>query len=248
MRSLGPPWPPTPWTPDGWIRRLGTLPLMHQPEEQWMYNTGTQALGVLLERAAGASVEAFLHARIFEPLGMADTGSSVPPDQLHRLTTAYAPDPESGDLAVLDSGKDSWWSRPPRFPDCSGWLVSTIDDYWAFVQMILGRGVYGGERILSETSVDLMTIDHTTREQRATNSIFLGDHSGWGLGMAVPAAGGYAGIPGGFGWDGGTGTTWRSDVDRDLTGILLTQRAMTSPQPPLALTDFWAGAYRAIEM
>jgi len=71
--------------------------------------------------------------------------------------------------------------------------------------------------------------------------------SGWGYGMAVPAADGSASVPGGFGWDGGTGTSWRSDRTRDLTGILLTQRAMTSPEPPELFTEFWRRAYKPPE-
>jgi CubicO group peptidase (beta-lactamase class C family) len=248
LATLGPPWPPTPHTPDEWMRRLGSLPLMYQPGEQWMYNTGLQVLGVLLERAAGKPLEAFLRECVFKPLGMHDTGFSVSLSQRGRLTTAYKPDPESGALAVLDGVADSYFSRAPTFPNAAGWLVSTIDDFWAFVQMFLNSGVYRGERVISAASVKLMTTDHLTQEQRSAANIFLGDHGGWGLGMLVPAAGVEPGeIPGGFGWDGGTGTTWRTDVDRGLTGILFTQRAMTSPAPPEAFVDFWNCAYQAID-
>lgn len=142
LRTLGPPWPPTPHTPDEWIRRFGSLPLMHQPGERWLYNTGAQVLGVLLERAAGKPLESLLRDRIFEPLGMRDTGFSVSCNQRDRLTTAYATDPESGTWHVLDGVADSYWSSPPAFPSAAGWLVSTIDDYWAFVQMMTGRGAY----------------------------------------------------------------------------------------------------------
>ena len=140
--TLGPPWPPTPHTPDEWIRRFGSLPLMHQPGEQWMYNTGSQVLGVLLERAAGKPLEDFLRERIFEPLGMNDTGFSVAPHQRDRFTTAYAPDPESDVLNVLDGVENSYWSEPPAFPNAGGGLVSTIDDFWAFVAMLLADGTF----------------------------------------------------------------------------------------------------------
>ncbi len=95
-------------------------------------------LGVLLARACGQELESVLRERIFEPLGMNDTGFTVPADQLHRLTTAYQPDPDT--LSVLDGVADSWWSTPPTFPDASGWLVSTIDDDWSFVSMLLSGG------------------------------------------------------------------------------------------------------------
>jgi CubicO group peptidase (beta-lactamase class C family) len=85
-----------------------------------------------------------------------------------------------------------------------------------------------------------------TAQERADNSLFVGDHSGWGLMMAVPAADGSTGVPGGYGWEGGTGTSWRTDPSVGLTGILLTQRAMTSPEPPEVVTDFWNAAYASV--
>jgi CubicO group peptidase (beta-lactamase class C family) len=248
LATLGPPWPPTPHGPDEWMRRFGTLPLMHQPGEQWMYNTSGQVLGVLIERAAGTPLEVFLRERLFHPLGMPDTGFSVSAAQRDRLTTAYTSDPKSGGRCLLDAPGDSFWSGPPAFPSAASWLVSTVDDYWAFARMLLDKGACHDRRILSERSVDLMTKDHLTAGQRAANRIFLGRDGGWGFGMRVPAAGTEpAGIPGGFGWDGGTGTTWRSDVDRDLTGILFTQRTMTSPEPPEIFVDFWNCAYQALD-
>src|SRR5690349_15184980 len=83
-------WPPSPTTPppDEWVRRLGTLPLMHQPGEQWMYGTGSDVLGVLIARASGQPLETFLRERLFEPLGMHDTGFSVPAPKLDRFATS----------------------------------------------------------------------------------------------------------------------------------------------------------------
>src|SRR5690348_18032377 len=123
-----------------------------------------------------------------------------------------------------------------------------------------------GSRLLSAASVREMTRDRMTAAERAESRIFVGDHSGWGLMMLVPAgstgnaaedaanAAEDAGhpadnskIPGGFGWDGGSGTAWRTDRSRGLTGILLTQRMATSPEPVPLVTDFWAAAYAAIE-
>ena len=244
LATLGPPWPPPPLSPDEWIERLGRLPLMHQPGEEWRYNTGAQVLGVLIARAAGMPFESFLQERVFGPLGMTDTAFSVPPGRRHRFTTAYAPDPESGALRVLDGVDDGYWSTPPQFANGAGWLVSTVDDFWSFVQMLLHHGTYGGGRLLSAASVARMTTDHLTREQRDGAAPFLAG-GGWGFGMTVPAADGTRSVPAGFGWDGGMGTTWRSDPARDLTGILMTQRAMTSPQPPDTFVDFWRGAYRS---
>ena len=247
LRTLGPPWPPTPHSPDRWMALFGELPLMAQPGQAWMYNTGAQVLGVLVERVAGRPLETVLTQRLLEPLGMADTAFCVPPHKLDRLTTAYVPEPGSGAVELLDTPETSYWTLPPLFPDAAGWLVSTIDDFWAFVQMLLAGGAYEGGRVLSEESVRLMTTDHLTPEQRRASSLFLGSGGGWGLGMRVPAKGPRSdGIPGGFGWDGGTGTAWRSDLDRRLTGILFTQRAMTSPEPPEVAMDFWNAVYSTV--
>jgi CubicO group peptidase (beta-lactamase class C family) len=243
LQSIGgPPWPPVSHDPDQWIAALGSLPLLAQPGEQWLYNTSGQVLGVLLARAAGKGLAELMRERIFEPLGMADTGFFVPADRLSRLTAFYSPDPETGDLSLIDDASDSWWSRPPSFPDASGWLVSTIDDYWTFVSMLLAGGSLGGERIVSEQSLALMVSDRLTPAQRDGSTLFLGEHGGWGLGMGTPATGSAAWpLPCGFGWEGGSGTTWRTNPESGVTGILLTQRQRNSPAPPPVFDDFWAG-------
>jgi CubicO group peptidase (beta-lactamase class C family) len=243
LQSIGgPPWPPVAHDVDGWIGALGSLPLMSQPGEQWLYNTAGQVLGVLLARASGRDLASVLRERIFEPLGMVDTGFTVPSEAVSRLTTFYVPGPETGEFSVLDDPAHSWWSTPPSFPDGSGWLVSTIDDYWSFVSMLLARGTGQGDRILSPATVDLMTTDRLTASQRGASGLFLGEHGGWGLGLAVPATGSSdQPLPCGFGWDGGSGTTWRSNSRSGVTGILFTQRQATSPVPPPIVEEFWAG-------
>ena len=248
LQSIGgPPWPPVAHDADSWIGALGSLPLMYQPGEQWLYNTSAQVLAVLLARASGKDLESVLRERIFEPLGMTDTGFTVPAGQLSRLTTAYRPNPETGELSVLDDAARSWWSTPPSFPDGSGWLVSTIGDYWSFASMMLAGGTGRGERILSPATVALMTTDRLTSSQRDASALFLGEHGGWGLGLLVPAAGSRdQPLPCGIGWDGGTGTTWRSSPRSGVTGILFTQREVTSPVPGQLVEDFWAGINAAV--
>jgi CubicO group peptidase (beta-lactamase class C family) len=244
LQSIGgPPWPPTSHDADSWIAALGALPLMYQPGEQWLYGTSGQVLGVVLARACGQDLGSVLRERVLEPLGMVDTGFTVPAAQLGRLATAYRPDPASGELAVLDGPPDSWWAAPPSFPDAAGWLVSTIDDLWAFVSMLIAGGAGPDGPVLSSGAVARMTADRLTLGQRETSRMFLGEHSGWGLGLAVPAADAPADapLPCGIGWDGGIGTTWRTDLRRGLTGILLTQREVMSPVPSAMVQEFWAG-------
>jgi CubicO group peptidase (beta-lactamase class C family) len=191
-----------------------------------------------------------LRERLFEPLEMRDTGFSVPEASLDRLATSYWTDPTSGKLTVYDEAVGGQWSRPPAFPSGAGGLVSTIDDYLAFGQMMLSQGKHGGERILSRLSVELMTTDQLTPEQKAVSGLVPGffDSHGWGLGVSVVTRrDDIAAVPGRYGWDGGLGTSWRVDPKEQMCGILMTQRSWTSPVPPNVCVDFWTSAYQAID-
>jgi CubicO group peptidase (beta-lactamase class C family) len=248
---MGPPTQSEP-PPDEWMRRVGTLPLMRQPGEAWMYDLALDVLGVLLARAAGQPLETFLHQRLFAPLGMKDTAFGVPKEKLDRLATAYSPHPDTGALEITDGVEGSLWERPPVFPSAAGGLVSTIDDCLAFGQMLLDFGRQGGrhgrERLLSRSAVELMTTDHLTPEQKAGNELFLGEGGGWGFGLSVVhRRNDLWEVPGRYGWNGGLGTCWANDPQENLVGILLTQRGMTSPMPPAVFRDFWTLAYQAID-
>jgi CubicO group peptidase (beta-lactamase class C family) len=243
--GLAPGLYPPSHAPDEWIKRLGGLPLMHQPGEKWMYQTGFDVLNVLLARAAGQPLETFLRERLFEPLDMKDTGFSVPAAKLDRLATCYQTNAASGGLAVFDESSGGLWSRPPVFPFE---LISTVDDYRAFGQMLLSRGLHGREHILSRPSVEVMTTDQLTTEQKAGAGMILGDNRGWGFGLSmVIRRDDVAAVPGRFGWDGGYGTSWASDPTEDLVAILMTQRVWDSPALPAVYLDFWTSTYQAID-
>ncbi|MFF7652716.1 serine hydrolase domain-containing protein [Streptomyces sp. NPDC007983] len=243
--------------PDEWMRRLGTLPLMYQPGERWLYNVSDDLLGVLVARVTGQSFETFLRERIFDPLGMKDTGFHVPADKIDRLPPLYAPDPQTGEFIVADEVEGGHHSKPPAFPSGGGGLDSTVDDYHAYFRMLLNHGTHGTQRILSRPAVELMTTNRLTSEQLAAreawarNIVHLshgqGQHGGWGFGMAVRTyRGDYAPI-GQFGWDGGAGTTTFADPDNQLVGILLTQTGMSTPDSARAIHDFWTTLYQAID-
>lgn len=243
--------------PDEWMRRLGELPLMHQPGERWQYHISNDLLGVLVARVTGQSFETFLRERIFDPLGMKDTGFHVPANKIDRLPTLYAPDPQTGEFIVWDEAKGGRWSQLPAFQGGGGGLVSTVDDYNAYLRMLLNHGMHESERILSRPAVQLMTTNRLTPEQQAarnamaTNNVHVsfgqGQHGGWGFGMAVRTyRGDYAPI-GQFGWDGGSGTTTYADPDNQLTGILLTQVGLSVPNSARLIHDFWTMVYQAIE-
>jgi CubicO group peptidase (beta-lactamase class C family) len=247
---MGPPRPQSEPAPDEWMRRLGALPLIYQPGERWMYDTGSDVLGVLIARAAGQDLETFLRERLFEPLGMKDTGFSVPAAKIGRLATSYSTNPASGAREVYDRAEGGEWSRPPAFPSAAGGLVSTVDDYLAFGRMLLNRGRHGGERILSRLSVEAMTTDQLTPEQKALSGFVPGfwDSRGWGFGMSViTRRDGVAAVPGRYGWDGGIGTSWSTDPAEELVGILMTQGMWTSPRGPDVYHDFWTQVYQAID-
>jgi CubicO group peptidase (beta-lactamase class C family) len=250
LLGQGMPRPHTPPMPDEWVRRLGTLPLMHQPGERWMYHTGSDVLGVLIARASGQPFETFLRERLFEPLGMKDTGFSVPAAKLDRLATSYWTNFATSAFEPYDAAEGGQWSRPPAFPSGGGGLVSTVDDYLAFGRMMLNHGKHSSARILSRPSVEAMTADHLTPQQKAVSGLLPGyfDNHGWGFGMSVVTRRDDPARPvGSFGWDGGLGTSWCSDPREELVGILMTQRAWTSPNPPDVCLDFWASAYQAID-
>lgn len=233
-----------------WLRRLGQLPLVHQPGERWMYDTGSEVTAALIARATGMSLGEALRQRIFEPLGMKDSAFSVGADSRDRFATAYRRDSAPSGEAIVYDVPDGRWSAPPVFESAGGGLVSTADDYLAFASMLLAGGAHRGTRLLSRPSVTLMTSDHLTAAQRAVSGFWPGyfDNTSWGLGVGIvtrrtrlgPSAGSY-------GWNGLWGTTWYNDPAEDLVAILILQRAHAGdPQLPLQ-KDFWTTVYQAID-
>lgn len=236
-------------SPDEYMKRMGSMPLAYQPGERWLYHTGSEVLGVLIARAAGQSLGAFMHDHLFGPLGMHDTGFQVSADKVGRLASNYMTDPkDSTKLAFFDDARDSRWSRPPVFESGGGGLVSTVDDYLAFQHMLLNKGRHRAERILSRPSVELMMTDQLTPAQKQGAELFFGAGASWGLGGAViTRRTDLWTTPGRYGWDGGYGSSAHLDPAEDMAGVLMTTRVMESPQLPRVFTDFWTSAYQAID-
>jgi CubicO group peptidase (beta-lactamase class C family) len=242
----GPPEPQVPPPPDEWIRRLATLPLLYQPGEHWLYNTGSDVLGVLVARAAGQPLDQFLTERVFRPLGMVDTGFCTA--HVDRLSSCYATDPQSGERHVYDLPSGQWSTRP-AFPSGAGGLVSTLDDMHAFGRMLLAGGRSPeGLRLLGPASVQAMTIDQIGAEPGASGP--SSDASqGWGFGVAVQIRRtGLGPTVGSYGWAGGLGTSWGNDPNHDLVAVVLTTDMFVSAFPPPAvIQDFWTCVHAAIE-
>jgi CubicO group peptidase (beta-lactamase class C family) len=207
---------PGPFQPDfsaaDFMKQLGSLPLIYQPGERWLYHTGADVLGVLIARTSGQPFGDFLHDHLFEPLGMRDTGFQVPADKLGRLASAYMMDPQKKELTFFDDARNSRWSKPPSFAAGGSGLVSTVDDYLAFCRMMLNKGVHGSDRILSRPAVELMMSDQLTAEQKQGTELFFGHGASWGMGGAVVTRRtDLSTTPGRYGWDGGYGTSGHLD-------------------------------------
>ena len=205
--------------PDDWLQTLASVPMLRQPGEAWLYNTCSDIQGVLIARVSGGPLPEFLAERVFEPLGITDTGFHVPAEKQHRIPRLHG------------SIDESIWLQPPIFPSGSGGLASTLADWHRFARMLLADG--GG--LLSPDSVRLMTTDHLTQEQRDASTVFL-EGAGWGFGGAVSADGRY-------GWIGGTGTTAHVAPSSGTIGVLYTQVQMAGPTPTPLMRTFWRYAF-----
>ena len=239
----GPPQPQLVAAPDEWIATLARIPLLYQPGDAWLYNTCSDILGVLIARAAGRPLPEFLAERLFEPLGMVDTGFEVPAGKLDRFTSYYRTGP-AGDLELVDPPGGQWSSRP-AFPSGAGGLVSTADDWHCFAKMLLAGGSAGGRQLLSPASVRQMTTDQLTPSQREASRLFL-EGQGWGFGGSVDVeAVDPWNMPGRYGWVGGTGTAAHITPSTGAVAILLSQLELTGPTPPALMRDFWRYAASA---
>ncbi len=231
LSTFGPPQPAAMPDPDTWMARLGELPLLAQPGERWLYQSGSQVLGVLAARAVGAPFEDVLRERVLAPLGMKDTGFHA--TDTTRLSTAY--DHRDGQFVVSDP-PDGQWSHPPLFPDGGGGLVSSADDVVAFGRMLMR----GGSPVLEPATATEMTRDQLTAAQRAKvwpGFSFLGGR-GWGYGLSVLEDGRYT-------WEGGLGTAWSNVPAQDLTVVVLTQRAADETGMPAVCDAVLAAACAA---
>ncbi|HRD28073.1 MAG TPA: serine hydrolase domain-containing protein [Caulobacter sp.] len=209
--------------PDDWIAGLAALPLIDQPGASFHYSCSTDLLGLLVARIDGAPLGDVLRRRIFEPLGMKDTGFLVPRDQRHRRATMYGFD-EAGRLEprLTAAGQPFLPERPDdmRFESGGQGLWSTLDDYLAFARLFVGGGAVDGVRLLRPETVARMTSNHLTDDQRARAEMLgmpVFTAHGFGLGVAVvldpdnAAAVRCKGGLGTVGWPGAYGGWWQAD-------------------------------------
>lgn len=218
------------------VEKLGRLPLLHQPGTRWHYSVSTDVLGRLVEVVSGQPLDAFFEERIFEPLGMVDTGFMVPADKLDRFAVNYTLD-EEGHLTVQDAPATSAFAGPVSFLSGGGGLVSTPADYFRFAQMLLNKGALEGTRLLGRKTVELMTTNHLDGEYAP----------GYGFGLGVRVCTDVArtqalGSEGEYGWAGLAHTYFFIDPEEEMIGILWTQFFGTMPTS----NQFKTGVYQAV--
>jgi len=199
------------------VDRLAKVPLAHQPGTAWEYSRSVDVLGRVVEVISGKSLGGFFADRIFRPLGMKDSGFSVPQAQQGRLAQAFPIDPATGDkIALIDV------TTPPRYESGGGGAVSTTDDYVRFAQALLNGGRLDRARLLGRTTVAFMASDHlgpisaTIRRPGYT----------FGLGFQVRkdvGLDGQSGSIGEYGWAGAGGTYFWVDPKEQVVAILMTQ-------------------------
>ncbi len=213
------------------IEGLANVPLEFSPGEAWNYSVSTDVLGYLIGKISGKPFEQFLKERIFDPLGMVDTGFYVPPDKAHRLAACYSGDGKGGKVLQDDPTK-SPYLKPPSFVSGGGGLVSTAADYLKFCRMLLGRGALGNVRLISPKTLALMTSNHLPGGKYLpdlSRSLFsepVYNGIGFGLGFAVtvePAKAMLPGSAGEYSWTGAATTAFWIDPAEDLAAIFITQ-------------------------
>ena len=214
-------------TGDEMLKRLGQIPLAHQPGTFWEYSIAVDVLGLLVERAAGKPLDQVLRDMLLEPLGMKDTAWWIPPAKVSRLADAYDSDPQKATMLksyrIFDNPAGKQY-----FKGGSG-LVGTAEDYLKFAQMIVNGGELNGRRYLSRKTVEFMLSDHTLG-MGGTTIASTGPGYGFGLGFAVRQQDGMgwtAGSRGDAMWAGAWGTSFWVDPKESLVAVLMTQGPST---------------------
>jgi CubicO group peptidase (beta-lactamase class C family) len=218
---------------------LAALPLLFQPGSEWAYGHSTDVLGRVVEVVSGMPLDQFFAERIFGPLGMVDTGFSVPDSEQGRLAALYTPDPATLQARRLDAmGRNAL--DVPTFLSGGGGLVTTATDYHRFAQMLSGRGELDGVRLLGSRTVRFMATNHLpdgadlSAFGRPLFSETTFDGVGFGLGVSVTVDPVKAKVPGSvgeYGWGGAASTAFWVDPVEDMTAVFLTQLLPSSTHP-----------------
>jgi len=218
------------------VEKVAALPLLSQPGVEWNYSIATDVLGYLVQVISGQDFADFVQSRLLNPLGMTDTHFVVPPEKVARFAANYIPG--AGGPVLLDDPTTSRFLSPGKIASGGGGLVSTSGDYLRFAQMLLGKGSFGGARVLGRKTVELMTANHLGGDMASLGQARFSESSyegvGFGLGVSVmldPARAQIAGSPGEYAWGGAASTAWWNDPAEELSVVLLTQLTPSSTYP-----------------
>ena len=222
------------------VAKLAELPLLFSPGTRWNYSIATDICGYLVEVISGKTFDAYLRERIFDPLGMPDSGFFVPDDKIDRLAACYAPTPNGGRMLQDDPMTSAYRTSPKLLSGGSG-LVSTANDYFRFCQMLLNGGELDGVRLLSRKTIQLMAMNHLPGGQDLASVSPPGAFSeaatsgtGFGLGFSVlmdQRLAQISGSPGQFAWGGAASTAFWIDPVEDLLLVFMTQLLPSSTYP-----------------
>lgn len=221
------------------INKVATVPLMFQPGEQWFYSVAVDIQGAIVERLSGLSFGEFLRTRMFEPLGMKDTGFYVPEDQYHRFSNVFGFNPENKKFQVLPFGQEKYnilgdllYKKDTiDMESGGGGLVSTLGDYARFCQMLANGGELNGQRVLKPETIKMMRTNVLVGDQKVTIQGVLRPADsptvGFGLdfGVLLPPESG-ASLPGegSYFWGGAAGTWFWIDPVNNFYFIGMIQR------------------------
>jgi CubicO group peptidase (beta-lactamase class C family) len=199
------------------IPKLGNMPLLHNPGENFTYGLNTDVLGYLVEVISGKSLKEFFEERIFDPLGMDDTYFYLEKSMADRLVPVYT-DGEHGFKESPVEGYNYPLEGAKSYYSGGAGLLSTAHDYGKFIQMLVNEGTYNGHHLLSRKTVELMTKDQVGD---------LREQSGFGLGFGITTKEGskkWLSSPGNFWWSGYFSTSFWIDPVEDLVAVLMTQK------------------------
>lgn len=222
------------------IEKLAEIPLQFSPGDRWNYGVSTDVLGYLVQKLADMPLDEFIRTRITQPLGMQDSGFSVRPDQASRLAACYERVPDTDAYRLQDDPTKSPYLKPPTFLSGGGGMVSTIDDYHNFTRMLLGKGEYGGARIIGRKTLEYMTLNHMpgNKDLAAMGQPVFSetpyDGVGFGLGFSVvidPATSNVVDSVGEYAWGGAASTYFWVDPVEELIVIFMTQLIPSSSYP-----------------
>ncbi len=208
--------------------RLGACPLMFQPGTQFMYGTSADILGAIVEIVSGQRFGTFLKERIFDPLGMEDTGFYVPKAKQGRLSKVYVNGLADQVYTFPHLAIQNTMEQEPCFESGGAGLVSTITDYARFAEMLLNGGTYKGQRILSEATVRFMTTHHLTAEQQVYMEASWEGLAGYSYGnllrvLVDPGKAVHMAFSGEYGWDGWLGPYFCNAPEDKMTFLLMYQ-------------------------